>query len=592
VVLNYLNDDNSVKDDFDIWQDYFNTGNTFNHNQKLTANYELPINKIPFLSFIKSSYVFDSNFNWQQAATSLSDVEIEGVSYNLGNTIQNSQSNSLNTTLNMEMFYKYVGLTGKNTKKKTKATPPKPGEKIVKKDNNNPVKTNSFVDGLKGVLTAVKNIQINYTDNRGTVLPGYLPGVGFWGTTKPSLGFIFGSQNDIRYEAAKNGYLTNYQDFNQNFTQVSTQILKATAKVTPLTDFQIDVTADRSYSSNYSEQYDVSSDGFYNSRSPYSTGQFSVSAFLLKTAFSQSDENSSDAFDAFRNNRLVVAQRLATQRGDDLSIVDAEGFPIHFNKNNQDVLLPSFLAAYTGADASTSELGIFRNFPMPNWTARYTGLMKLESFKKKFKRFSLQHGYRASYTVNEFRSNLNYTNEVDGDLDDETQRNISKTLISNINLVEQFNPLMKIDFELKNSFRFLTEFKRDRALSLSFDNNLLTEVKGFEYSMGFGYRIKDVRMTSSLADNPTGLLKGDVNLKADFSYRNNKTIVRYLDYDNNQLAAGQNIWTFKLTADYSFSKYLTAIFYYDHSFSSAVISTTFPLTNIRSGFTIRYTFGN
>jgi cell surface protein SprA len=66
-------------------------------------------------------------------------------------------------------------------------------------------------------------------------------------------------------------------------------------------------------------------------------------------------------------------------------------------------------------------------------------------------------------------------------------------------------------------------------------------------------------------------------MKADFSYRNNQTIVRYLDYDNNQLAGGQNIWSLKLTADYAFSKNLTAIFYYDHSFSKAVISTSFPL---------------
>jgi cell surface protein SprA len=45
-------------------------------------------------------------------------------------------------------------------------------------------------------------------------------------------------------------------------------------------------------------------------------------------------------------------------------------------------------------------------------------------------------------------------------------------------------------------------------------------------------------------------------MKADFSYRNNQTVVRYLDYDNNQLAGGQNIWSLKLTADYSFSKTL------------------------------------
>ena len=98
--------------------------------------------------------------------------------------------------------------------------------------------------------------------------------------------------------------------------------------------------------------------------------------------------------------------------------------------------------------------------------------------------------------------------------------------------------------------------------------------------------------STRLADNPTGIIKSDINIKCDLSYRNNKTIVRYLDYDNNQLGGGQNIWSAKLTADYSFSKNLTAIFYYDHSFSKAVISTSFPMTNIRTGFTLRYNFGN
>jgi cell surface protein SprA len=117
-------------------------------------------------------------------------------------------------------------------------------------------------------------------------------------------------------------------------------------------------------------------------------------------------------------------------------------------------------------------------------------------------------------------------------------------------------------------------------------------VQGHEYIIGLGYRLKDVVITSSLADNPQGVIKSDINFRTDLSFRNNKTIVRYLDYDNNELAGGQNIWAVKLTADYSFSKNLTAIFYYDHTFSKAVISTAFPLTNIRSGFTLRYNFGN
>jgi hypothetical protein len=39
---------------------------------------------------------------------------------------------------------------------------------------------------------------------------------------------------------------------------------------------------------------------------------------------------------------------------------------------------------------------------------------------------------------------------------------------------------MRMDFELKSSLKVLAEIK-NRALSMSFDNNLLTEVKGIEY---------------------------------------------------------------------------------------------------------------
>ena len=145
---------------------------------------------------------------------------------------------------------------------------------------------------------------------------------------------------------------------------------------------------------------------------------------------------------------------------------------------------------------------------------------------------------------------------------------------------------------MKNSVKILAEIRKDRTLNMSFDNNLLTEVKGNEYVVGLGYRIKDVIINSSLADNPTNTIKSDINFKADFTLRKNETIIRYLDYDNNQLGGGQNIWSVKFTADYAFSKNLTAIFYYDHSFSKAVISTAYPITNIRSGFTLRYNFGN
>ena len=262
-------------------------------------------------------------------------------------------------------------------------------------------------------------------------------------------------------------------------------------------------------------------------------------------------------------------------------------------------LLPAFLSAYSGKNVNSISLGAFREIPIPNWNLKYTGLMRNKWFKKYFRRFSLTHAYRASYTINQFRTNLDYQaadpnieyDQQDPNVLDQSGNFKSRTLFSNVNLVEQFSPLVKLDFEMKNSVKLSAEIKKDRSLSLSFDNNLLTEIQGYEYVFGLGYRIKDLRIRSKLA-GPKKIIKSDLNMKADISVRNNKTIVRYLDLDNNQVSAGQTIWSLRYAADYAFSNNLTAIFYFDYAFSEYAISTAFPQTTIRSGFTLRYNFGN
>ncbi|TGD57261.1 cell surface protein SprA [Flavobacterium humi] len=592
LVRNYLDENNDPIDDFTIWNDYWNIGTPNQHAQQLTLNYDLPINKIPVFAFIKSDYTYTGDYSWQKA--SLLAQEFKG--YNLGNTIQNANSHKLNTAFNMETFYKYIGLTKRGTKKPASkpVTAPKPGEKIVAKPKVKDDKPNIWLDGLIGVATSIKNIQINYTETNGTMLPGYLPSIGFLGSSKPSLGFVFGLQDDVRFEAAKNGWLTDYPEFNQNFTQVKNKQVTANANLEIFPDLKVDLIADRMHAENFSEQFDAVGDT-YNSHSPYNFGNFSISTNMIGTAFLRSDEITSNAFQQFRDNRIIIARRLAVARGIDLNNaanLDAEGYPIGFGKNNQAVLLPAFLAAYTSdfRNAPDVPLSSFRSFPIPNWTVKYTGLMRYKFFKDKFKRFSLQHSYKAAYTMNSFRSNFEY--DKDPESKDANGNYQNKIIISNVNLTEQFSPLMRLDFEMKNSIKILAEMKKDRTLSLSLDNNLLTELKGVEYIIGLGYRIKDVQIRSRLADNAMGMIKSDINLRGDISFRNNKTIVRNLDYDNNQLAGGQNIVSAKLTGDYSFSKNLTTLFFFDYSFSKAVISTAYPLTNIRAGFTLRYNFGN
>lgn len=323
-------------------------------------------------------------------------------------------------------------------------------------------------------------------------------------------------------------------------------------------------------------------------------GNFSISTMMIGTAFGKSDEFNSENFETFKENRLTIANRLVLDRGEQPGTLDADGFPERYGKTQQDVLLPAFFAAYTGQDVNTVNLEALRKIPIPNWNIKYTGLMRNKWFKKKFKRFSLSHGYRASYSINSFQTNLAREQLINDGLepvDTETGDLLPENILNNVVLVDAFNPLMRVDFEMKNSVSVLAEVRTDRILSLSFDNNLMTEQNGKEYTVGLGYRIKDVKFVTNIGGNKTRL-KGDLNLKADVTLRDNITIIRNLDIDNNQITSGQNLFSLKFTADYALSKNLNALFFYDHSFSKFAISTAFPQTTINSGFTLRYNFGN
>ena len=61
---------------------------------------------------------------------------------------------------------------------------------------------------------------------------------------------------------------------------------------------------------------------------------------------------------------------------------------------------------------------------------------------------------------------------------------------------------------------------------------------------------------------------------------------------DSQITGGQRIVTFKLTADYNVSKSLNLRFYWDQMMSEYKISTAFPISQIRAGFSATFTFGN
>lgn len=643
IVNNFIDDAGIVNNEIGIWDGFFNIGEPNQHFQTLQVNYDLPFNKVPFLRFIRATYSYTGDFQWQKGSELFKGIEIELMDgttgmYDLGNTIQNANTHRINSTIDMNAFYRYIGLTkiqpsarrdgpgsmdrggddgsgdkgdarGGGSDARGGGGDSKGGEDGTSRNSLTSADGNtrggiggagqvrpSLSGGQKaanvfiGILTSVKRAQINYQENNGIFMPGYTPSIGFMGTLKPTTGFIFGGQGEIRELAARKGWLTLYPEFNEQYTETEMQQLDYQINIEPFTDLKIDLTGNRTYSESFVENYIVT-DGQYRSLAPNMFGNFNISTIMIKTAFGKSDQFSSAAFEDFRANRLVVANRLAQSHyGTSAFPVAEDGYPVGFGKNSQAVLLPAFLAAYEGKDASKAKTGIFRDVPLPNWDVRYTGLMRLAWFKKHFNRFSLQHGYRSGYTVNQFQTNLDYDRANPEGIDQAGNFKVP-VMLSNVNLIEQFSPLIKIDFETKNAFRILTEIRKDRALSLSFANNLLTEIQGMEYIVGFGYRIKDLRIGTSFGGNKQ-VLKSDLNFKVDLSMRDNKTIIRYLDIADNQVTAGQTIYGVQLTADYALSKNLTALFYYDHTFSEYAISTAFPQTTIRTGITLRYTFGN
>lgn len=565
IVRNYYQWENGqrvMNKELSLWNDFWNPGTPNHFMSSFKVNYELPLDKLPYLSFVKASYSYTGDFDWQRGSEAL--IEVAGHQIN---RVQNANTHNFTANMTFDRFYTSLGVKNKGRNEKF-----------------------TVADHLLRFATMIKRIGLTYTETNGTMIPGYLPQVGFFGSSKPSLPFAFGWQDDdIRYEAGKRGWLTSFADFNEQFIQATNKNLGITAGLQPTADLQIDLKADREYIDNFSETFNAVS-GYYNPLIGNRTGNFMISDNMILTSFLHSDEYGSKAFRTFKENRITIAHRLAHQRGinlNDPNNIDADGFPKGLGKNNQAVLMPAFYAAYTGRSAENVSLDAFKRIPIPGWNIRYTGLMRMESFRKAFRRFSLAHGYHSSYTLSDFRTNLEYYQNPTQLDQGGNFRN--EKLFTNVNLVEQFSPLIRIDAELQNSLSVMGEIRRDRTVSISLDNNYLTELMRKEYRLGLGYRFKDISFASRFNGRDV-IIKSDLNLKADIALRNDFTVIRNMELDDNQVTNGQTSWLARFTADYAFSKNLSGIFYFDYSFSKYAISTSFPMTTIRSGITVRYTF--
>jgi len=218
----------------------------------------------------------------------------------------------------------------------------------------------------------------------------------------------------------------------------------------------------------------------------------------------------------------------------------------------------------------------------------------LEWFKKNFSSFSITHGYKSSYTIINFTNNSQF-NAATPLAEDISGNYFSEQLFTNVGLIEEFSPLVKIEMKLKNSLSLSGRINMDRAMTLNFNNNTMTQDRGKEYVVGLGYRIKDVPFNMRLQGKKIKF-KGDLNIKLDVSLRDDLMMVRYfgedINIENNQITGGQNMFNLRFMADYYLTKNLQTGLYYVQDASKYAISTTYPRQSISAGISFKYNLGN
>ena len=550
-----------------IWQNLRRLGRTTDYGHTVNLTYAVPINKIPGLDWINLAARYGSGFNWKtEPLITLRDPGID-----FGNAIQNSRIMQLNPTLSMTALYNKFGFLRRA----------------------NEVDNKGFGSFVVNLLTSVKNITGAYTRTEGTFLPGYLPETNAFGQDfdagAPGYNFLFGGQRDIRSRALNNGWITRDSLQSQLYITNYKEDLNFRGILEPFRDLRVELTALRGQSFNYSTNFKFLpvSNSFEN-LSPITTGDYSVSYFTLRTAFSKDEKanNSSRLFRQFENNREIISKRLGTQNPN--STGNNAGFAEGYGNNSQDVVIAAFLAAYTGKDAEKVTLGGFPKIPIPNWNITYNGLSKYDFFSRFFTSFDLNHAYRSTYNINGFNSLVRYQQSNGGvNVRDANDNFLPQYQFSQVTLFEQFIPLLGVDMRLKNNMTTNFEYRKSRALSFSLANSQLAQLKEEAVVVGFGFRTTKFRF-------PFGLFSGikmnnDMNFKLDFSLRDIKTVIYRADVEDAEVSSGAKNITVNPSIDYVLNQRFNITMFYSGNITQPYTSQTFNTSFSNFGVSLRFT---
>ncbi|MEL7020299.1 MAG: cell surface protein SprA, partial [Bacteroidota bacterium] len=446
--------------------------------------------------------------------------------------------------------------------------------------------------------------------------------------------------SQARVEQGLESYIVDAVALNSKVSQNYTQDIDAKVSIEPFSDVKLDLEASRQFSERHTQFFkDFTSinerneerqlTGVYTPNFeravPINVGSVDISYFALNTFWQDSDDEISALFDRFESNRVIISRRLGVGVHEN-EIEAEEGFTNGYGRKQQDVLLPAFLAAYTQQDASTVAIGsnyardvLFKELPRINWRFSYNGLSKIPFFKRFFQNLTISHGYRSNLSARSFETNTNYLEGLQNgqitpinDIGEAPPFNFySRINIPELVIQEQFAPLLAFDMRLQNDVSLKLDFKKSRSLAMNSEAGQLNETQSEEYTVGFGYRIQDFELPfgrnnrrakkpkvddkaptqgNNRAPRRGGQANvGDLDIKFDFSLRDNVTFLHELDdLGAKEPTRGERTIRIDPQAIYQLNDQLSLTLFFSYNRRVPRVSTSFPITNSEGGVRVSF----
>lgn len=482
-------------------------------------------------------------------------------------------------------------------------------------------------------LMMLRNVSVTYSNKYNMNIPGFLPRIGdIFGQQSaaglaPGLDFAFGTVDEGYIErAAERGWLMRADSVITPATTNLSENLQLRATLEPFRDFKIDVTASRTRTDAKSIQY------MFGGMPTTCTGTFNQTTISIGSAFesigSADRGYPSSSFLRFVNSLDAYQARVEAQYADAAAKGIYDPAVSHVNRYSADVMIPAFLSAYTVGGKRS--LDIFPTIArmLPNWSVTYGGLSRLNAMKSIFKSFNLNHAYKSVFSIGSYNTFTTWQEYMGGlgfirDVQTGQPTPSSMYDVSTVSINESFSPLFGIDMTFHNNLTAKIEYRRTRVLTLSMTNQQINETRSNDFVIGLGYKIPDFKFaqpkktvrerkvrtrtrgrerdeddnsnqrTTSSQRSGSSSFAHALNLRLDFSIRNQAALNRDIATMLTQATSGNKALQLSFSADYAVSKLLTLTAYYDRQMNTPLMtSSSYPTTTQDFGISFKFSLNH